>query len=476
MRKELADIKIDAERVEEEEFFDALKLELENRPLVLYGAGQMGRLFLDSCHERGIEATAFCDRSVTGRRERIEVIAPDVLKTRFFSALVIICSFRYRDEIRDTLLRFGFPAERIIFPWRMPQRSAYYGESRYRSCLKIENAFLHFSGRIDTGGKCMTLCCEGMNAPGTAFCESARDSVENFLRMREEMIKESVRIDLLGNADEPRKFTASCADCPHFQASDFGQSDGLIHLVNLSMYPAPCQCKCVYCGYYIVKGNFRLNKRRHADYYEKVFDVIDHAESAGHIAPCASWHVTSGEITIHPYKDRILDRVKNRVVTLFTNGFIFDGRIAAILSENPYSAINLSIDSGTAETWRKVKRVDNFDMVIGNLVKYRDHSRPEQIRLKYIILPGMNDTPDDYRSVVEVMNLLGVKCLSVCRDTAVQYMLDAKARETLIHAAGRLVATLLENGINFSLLSYWPSEQTRIAAFVHEWRQTGRRV
>jgi wyosine [tRNA(Phe)-imidazoG37] synthetase (radical SAM superfamily) len=478
MRKELMDIQTGIERVGEMGFFDTLKSALEDRPLVLYGAAQTGSLFLDSCRKHGIEAAAFCDRGVTGRHEGIEVIDPDTLKSRFFDAVVIICSFRHRDGIHDTLLRLGFPAERIIFPWQMLRQSAHYGESRYRSCPMIENAALNFLGRIDKGDKCMTLCCESIDAPGITLCESANDSVESFLRMRAEIIAESVRIDLLGNADEPREFTAGCASCPRFRASDFGQSDGLIHSINLGMSPAPCQCKCVYCGFPGGK-NGKLSKRLHADYYEKVFDVIDHAESVGHIAPNASWSVASGEITIHPYKDRILERVKNRAVTFHTNGFIFDGRIAAILSENPCSAINLSIDSGTPETWRKVKGVDNFNTVIGNLVKYRERSRPGQITLKYIVLPGMNDTPDDYRSVIEVMNLLGVGCLIVSCDVAVvhQYILGVKARETLIRAAGRLVATLLENGMTFRLPSHWwPSEQAQIAAFVHEWRQTGRRV
>jgi hypothetical protein len=80
----------------------------------------------------------------------------------------------------------------------------------------------------------MTLCCEGIeNIPGTAFCESARDSVENFRRLRTEVIAESVRFGLLGDTDEPRKFTAGCAECANFQASEFGKSDGRILFVNL---------------------------------------------------------------------------------------------------------------------------------------------------------------------------------------------------------------------------------------------------
>jgi wyosine [tRNA(Phe)-imidazoG37] synthetase (radical SAM superfamily) len=345
---------------------------------------------------------------------------------------------------------------------------------KYRSCRWIEAFSLMFMGRIDTGGRCMALCCEKADIPGTAFCESARDSVENFRRMRTELIAESMRIESLDDADEAREFTASCAKCANFQRGDFGKSDGRIHYINLSMYPAPCQCKCVYCSIHKRKEDKRLNKRLHSAYYEKLFDILSYAESAGYIAPDARWLVASGEITIHPYKDRILEWVKDRAVQFFTNGFLFDEGIASILSANPSAAIILSIDSGTPETWREVKGVDNFNTVTDNLVKYHGRcSRPGQITLKYIVLPGVNNTLADYRSIIEIMKVLKVGHLSISRDTRIKYTLDAEARETLISACGILVAIVYKNGMAFDLSVYLPEERERIVVFAHELLQTG---
>jgi wyosine [tRNA(Phe)-imidazoG37] synthetase (radical SAM superfamily) len=345
---------------------------------------------------------------------------------------------------------------------------------KYRSCGWIEAFSLMFVGRIDTGGRCMALCCEKGDAPGTALCESARDSVENFRRMRTELIAESMRIESLGDADEARKFTASCAKCANFQRGDFGKSDGRIHFVNLSMYPAPCQCKCVYCDIHERKEDKRLNKRLHSAYYEKLFDILSYAESAGYIAPDARWRVASGEITIHPYKDRILEWVKNRAVLFFMNGFLFDEEIASILSANPFAVIHLSIDSGTPETWREVKGVDNFNTVTSNLVKYHACcSKPEQITLKYIVLPGVNNTLADYRSLVEIMKALKVGHLTISRDMRTQYTLDAEARETLISACGILVAIVYKNGMTFDLIFYSLEEREQIVVFAHELLQAG---
>jgi wyosine [tRNA(Phe)-imidazoG37] synthetase (radical SAM superfamily) len=484
-REEIAEIKTGKSAIEKT--VDTLKSRLGNRPLVLYGAARLGKEALGLCRERGIKVTAFCDRAVTGRHEGIEIVDPETLKNRFPDALVLVCSYDYCIGIYDDLRQLGFPTERIVVPqdWAL-QLNLLFRERKYpgcpvrgleyRSCPMIEKSALTFIGRIDTDGPCMAMCCESIDGvPAIAFGESARDSVENFRRMRAELIAESVRFELLGDTDEPRKFTAGCVECANFQRGDFGKFDGLIHSISLSMYPAPCQCRCVFCGFIGQQEFMRLNKRLHAKYYEKMFDAIDYAETAGYIASDAGWGVSSGEITIHPYKKRILKLVKNRAATFSTNGFIFDKEIASVLSENPRSAIRVSIDSGTPETWHKVKGVDNFDAVLGNLMKYRDRSRPGQITLKYIVLPGMNDTPTDYRSFVEIMNVLGVKCLKISRDTRYRYTLDAKARETLIRAAGKLVATLYENGMTYemNMFSYQPLEQARIVAFACELLQAG---
>jgi wyosine [tRNA(Phe)-imidazoG37] synthetase (radical SAM superfamily) len=339
----------------------------------------------------------------------------------------------------------------------------------------IENCALNFNGRIDTGGKCMTLCCENVsNIPGTGFGDTAAESIENFRRERAELIAESVRLELLGDANAPRKFTSGCAECANFQQGDFGNFDGLIHYVNLSMYPAPCQCKCIYCGVHSGESG-AFNKKLHSDCYDKLFEMLEYAKQNGIIAPNATWQVSSGEIAIHPYKDRILDLVKGCPAVFYTNCFIFEERVAENLKTNPNSAINLSIDSGTPSTWRAVKGVDNFDAVTDNLVKYYNGSaRPGQITLKYIVLPGTNDNLADYLSVIEIMKVLGVKHLTLSRDTRIKYAIEEGENETLIGAAGYFTAMLHKNGLTFDMFTYTPQERESVIAFARDLLQSGK--
>jgi hypothetical protein len=339
----------------------------------------------------------------------------------------------------------------------------------------IENCYLNFNGRIDGAkDKCMTLCCEGVaNVPGSGFRDTARESIGGFMRERAELIAESVRLELLEGEDVERNFTAGCAGCVRFQVGNFGDFDGLIHYVNLSMYPAPCQCKCVYCG--VHKGETgAFNSGLHADCYEKLFGILEYAKQNKIIAPDAVWQISSGEITIHPYRERIIKLVRGESAVFYTNCFIFDEKIAENLGANPRSAINLSIDCGTPSTWRAVKGVDNFDIVTDNLVKYYDASaRPGQITLKYIVMPGINDNLSDYLSVVEIMKVLGVKHLSLSRDTRIKYTIAEPERDTLIGASGYLAAILHKNGLTFDMFSYTPQEQEGAVAFARDLLQSG---
>jgi MoaA/NifB/PqqE/SkfB family radical SAM enzyme len=297
--------------------------------------------------------------------------------------------------------------------------------------------------------------------------------LDSFKRERAEVIAESVRLGLLGGSDEERRFTTGCAKCANFLEGDYGKSDGLIHYVNLSMYPAPCQCKCIYCDVHSGESG-AFNKRLHADCYEKLFDLLDHARKSGLIAQDAVWQVSSGEIAIHLYKDRILDLVKNQVAVFYTNCFIFDEKIAESLKANPNSSINLSIDAGTPKTWHRIKGVDNFETVTMNLVKYfNSSSRPGQITLKYIILPGVNDSLEDFASVIEIMKILKTGQLSIARDTRKKYTLGEEQTEILIRAAGYLAAMLHKNGLTINAFTYAPAERERIGEFATELLQSG---
>ena len=282
----------------------------------------------------------------------------------------------------------------------------------YYGCSWIKMLALKINTRIDTNEECIALCCEPVEKqPAVGFGSTAKETVGNFIKMHQEVVVESKKYANCGE-NVKRLYTDGCVKCGNYKLGEW-DGDGLIHYVNLSMYPASCQCKCIYCDVHSSdKG--RLNKASSEEYYQKMFDMLNYACEIGLIAEDALWQISSGEITIHPYKDRIYDLVENRRAIFFTNCFIFDERIAEILSLNPYSSINFSIDAGTPQTWFKIKGVDNFELVTDNLVNYYSASiRPDQITLKYIVLPGINDTLRDYQSLIEMMKILKINTTNI---------------------------------------------------------------
>jgi len=353
---------------------------------------------------------------------------------------------------------------------------------KYHSCISVEQFYLFFRGRIDMGGKFIRPCCEPIaDFPGVALQETAEESLKSITSLRAGIISESIEFGPSGRqeSDKGRSFTSTCAKCVKYKLDDWNGGDGLIHHVNLAMDPSPCQCKCVYCS--SLKSDDRKihDKQRCDECYEKVFGIIELARNNGMIAADAMWHVASNEITIHPFKDRIYELVKGQSVSFFTNCFIYDESIAANLAANTLSSICLSIDSGTPETWLKVKGVDNFASVTANLAKYSASiMRPGQIQLKYIILPGINDDLEDFRALVDIMKSLKVRRMTIACDCFAddnKYSCCNGQRDAFVRAAAYLTAVLQKNEmiVYISQSAFLPGECEKVFQLAGEILKSG---
>lgn len=320
-----------------------------------------------------------------------------------------------------------------------------------RSCGLIQNNALTF---IEFKGKpVISLCCEPIpDIPHIEFEETPEESFRKF-------VGECRIVDLECRGlkdDSKRFFTKGCVNCSQFQQGNY-YNDGLVHYVNLSIYPAPCQCRCIYCDVHTKDQN--TNTESAIKLYDHIFAFLELAIKYGLIADNVIWQVSSGEIAIHPHHDRIMKFLKGKTATFYTNCIKFDEDIAQNLNDNPNSAINLSIDAGTRETWHKVKGIDNFDRVTENLSKYFvKTTHPGQITLKYIILPGINDTYEDFTSIVEIMKVLNVKHLTIARDLSKKYDMSKQDIVNLTGAAAYLLAILYKNNMSADMFTYSPEE------------------
>lgn len=337
---------------------------------------------------------------------------------------------------------------------------------KYLSCSQISKFFLNINGRIDIEEPVINLCCEvlpdGLGIPGIAFQATPEETLQKYLGMRWLVLLEGLQRAQSGTASN--RFTSGCEHCVNYQVTE-DNFNLLISYVNLSMYPSPCQCKCIYCK--APRG--WENTKSVIEGYEKTFAMLELAKECGAIASNARWQVSAGEITIHPYRERIMNLVKKQATCFYTNCFLFDEDIAQNLHDNPNSSINISIDAGIPETWKKVKGFDNFEKVTTNLVEYHNRSaRAGQITFKYIVLPDVNDTYEDYISLVEIMKILEVPHLSISRDVLYKYTASSKERTKLLGAAAYLAAICHKNGITADFYTYSPEEREIIAKLANE--------
>ena len=344
----------------------------------------------------------------------------------------------------------------------------------YYSCNYLERINLYFESYDTEIKRFVRFCCgTPENIPESSFCGNSQETINSILNIHTNTIAESKMFSLLGETSvyDTKKYTKACAKCDIFQLRKWKGSDGLIHLISFNMWPSLCQCRCIYCN------NYKLsNNHLHLQNFEKILDIIIHFKNNDMIADDIIWQMASGEITIHPFKDQIYNLVGTQTAQFFTNCFIYDINISKNLATNPKSIINLSIDSGTPQTWKKVKGVDNFNTILDTLQKYSSNCiTPEQIYFKYIILPGINDSLEDYRYVVELMKNLKLTELHISCDLRERYTRDNDKSKLLSTATGYLLAILKKNKISYVIypVHYSPDEIKNSLAFADELLNSG---
>lgn len=169
-----------------------------------------------------------------------------------------------------------------------------------------------------------------------------------------------------------------------------------------------CDCSCIYCCEQYLSGRKIVLKSKKSDYYdllpiiEELYkqDMIDKKE--------LDVHFQGGNVSVlDEFDDLVNIFMKNGVkrVEIATNGIKYLPQIERICRDT-FVDVNISIDAGTRETYKKIKTVDKFEDLISNLKKYV--KLPILLRLKYILVRGVNDTKEELESYINLMKEIGI--------------------------------------------------------------------
>lgn len=149
---------------------------------------------------------------------------------------------------------------------------------------------------------------------------------------------------------------------------------------------------------------------------------------------------------------------KNKIrQAINSSGIIFSNTILDGLKDGSMS-IQISPDSGTEETYRKIKRQNNFNKVWENIAKYAQY--PNMLFVKYIFF-SMSANENDVRKFIEKCIEFGVKNIVIdCESSSVTSPIKpfGKITKEIVDLAILMKHLAVENGIKYEVSYQWKDE------------------
>jgi len=278
-----------------------------------------------------------------------------------------------------------------------PSRIINYAESKkYKSCIYLET--LLFYDR-----KNLSYCCSdfGKNKSPCVITNglSYEEQMKAFIDTRDRIIDE------LNLHSSESNTLNQCKGCCNLRNA-FYYSDRRIRNLNIN-FRTVCNFKCSYCKSY----HGKVDDTFETD-VDETLSFLHYLKNECFINNNTEIHLTAGEITVHPLREKILAELQHNPCIIYSNASAYNETIGKMLSSGR-SKLFVSIDAGTRGTFAKVKGVDFFDKVCANLVRY---SLDGFVHLKYIVLPGVNDGELDMEGFIDLCRRLKVRVVDVSRD------------------------------------------------------------
>ncbi len=262
---------------------------------------------------------------------------------------------------------------------------------RYKSCKEAESS-IHFILNL------VTFCCNCGNAGDMIYKQNYNGELidyDDFLisrnKFRERFINDTI----------PKR----CRTCGSLRENDWSDDFKLSYICLA--HRSKCSCRCFYC--YFEENKQHWNER-------EVYNILPAFRGVLNTFPLASSfsvNLVGGECSEYPEEELngiVSETIKhNGFLNFTTSGLFYSEKIEEALRFGK-GDISVSPDSGFSSTYEKIKRVNCFDRVWDNIRKYSEASITTgtnyPVRIKYIIIPGINDNKTEFRAFAE-------KCMSL---------------------------------------------------------------
>lgn len=234
--------------------------------------------------------------------------------------------------------------------------------------------------------------------------------------------------DIFKNGGCPRE----CKDCYHIEEKEWDEEE-YIDYITITHFSI-CSADCIYCA----------NNNEQFERTNKTYDILPVLKSfkeQGIIRKGCELHIGGGEFTIYKECDELLELFAiNNFARVFvpTNAIKYSHNLFRAMDEAT-TYIIVSLDCGSRKKFKEIKRVDAFDKVLDSLKKYASTEKSrDAIRLKYIIIPSVNDNITEFKKFLKIAKKLGVKNIIIDIDARYSRICNYKIDDYFIYLAQKM--------------------------------------
>lgn len=319
--------------------------------------------------------TALCDNDPSKQGHTFKglygmtVYVPQAAFQEFPEAYWFVTTLDYKFQIIGELIdQYGVPAEKII---------NYEPVVRKRSCAYLEKSLV-----CDEYRRFSFCWYQSPLLNPVPFDGSYENSLRAYFELRDKTVDH---------------YNNECGDCC-FLREDYYPVERKIRWINYGV-GGICNFNCMYCG-----SNARTAKTIDKD-IPRLAEIISYLEKNNLLAAEYGINIAPGEPTVHPEREALFSAMDCYSNVVNTNLSVFNEQLYQLMAEK-FTKLVVSIDSGTRETFQKVKGRDYLDKVCENLKKYSS-AGAGVIVLKYVFIPGVNDSEEDVDGFAKICEETG---------------------------------------------------------------------
>lgn len=413
---------------------------MENKDIILYGAGKRGKYVVNKIKELGWNPVAFCDKDdnkIGTIYCGLPVLSKEDIKNKYGNQfqIWITPSYDVRKEIAQEIIELGFVSKEQICNY---DNDDTYNE--YFSCSYLRNMLV-------VGEEKISFCCESSRVShdkSTDNLPHIKTNIDNIDGSINEYIRK--KFQLINDLKNGK--SCICDGCPNLKRKIWDDADLDVHLLVFNSRFA-CQLSCCYC---FLGSNLDLLRKK-PEILEKALNldlvkVTKTLESKNLINLKYPLQVATGEITINPKKKEILSYLSKYPLQIFSNCVIYDEQVSELIARDG-SFLNVSIDAGTPETYKIVKGLDVFDKVVNNIKRYSDEGG--NIEIKYILLED-NCDKNNIDGFIEICKNCNLKIVNISVDLFID---NNSMPKSIIEGIIYMANKLHEKNIKYTIFPYF---------------------